>query len=40
MIKYLVLNKLKSLKVTQKHGCVGDGVCVMVCGDVVLDVVW
>ena len=35
-------NKLKSLKVAQKHGCVGDDVHVIVCvgvyGDVVCDV--
>ena len=33
------LNKLKSLKVAQVQGCVGDGVCVMLCDDAVCDVV-
>ena len=28
-------NKLKSLKVAQVQGCVGDGVCVMLCDDAV-----
>ena len=28
-------NKLKSLEVTQVQGCVGDGVCVMLCDDAV-----
>ena len=32
-------NKLKSLKVAQVQGCVGDGVCVMLCDDAVCDVV-
>ena len=32
-------NKLTSLKVPQMKGCVGDGVCVMLCDDAVCDVV-
>ena len=32
-------DRVKSLKVAQVQGCVGDGVCVMLCDDAVCDVV-
>ena len=35
----MTFNKLKSLKVAQVQGCVGDGVCVMLCDDAVCNVV-